>query len=123
MLRVGQVGSKLIIKHRGIRLHGLLNIDSRWQWLVIDLNQIEGIAGYIGVLSNNDGNRIAIEAYLALSQWTTSSHTFFNMGGKQDANRHLPNLPLEILGSIDGHHTRECKCGLCLDPIDACMPI
>ena len=79
--------------------------------------------GDIGVLRDNDGNRIAIEAHLALSQWATPPHAFFDVGRKEHAHRHVTNLTFEVPGSIDGHDAGMFACRLRLDACAACMPV
>src|SRR5256714_4799382 len=123
MLREGQIGAEFLIEHRCARLHRLLNINGRGEWLVVNIDQLESIVGYIGVLRDNDGNRIAKEAHLALSQWATPPHAFLDVGRKEHAHRHITNLTFEVLGSVDGHDAGTVACRLRLDARDACMPV
>src|SRR2546430_15965748 len=41
MLREGQVGAEFLIEHRCVRLHRLLNINSRGEWLIVNIDQLE----------------------------------------------------------------------------------
>src|SRR2546430_9479257 len=62
MLRESQVGAEFLIEHRCVRLHRLLNINSRGKWLVVNIHQAEGIVGEIGGFGDNDGNRVRLAA-------------------------------------------------------------
>ena len=123
MLRESQIGTELLIEHGCARLHGLLNIDGRGKQLVVNIDQIESIVGDIGVLRDNDGNWITIEAHLAISQWATPPHVFFDVGRKEHAHWHITNFTFEVPGSIDGHDAGMFACRLSLNARDAGMPI
>src|SRR6516164_4637984 len=123
MLGESQISAEFLVEHRGIRLHRLLNINSRGQCLVINLDQIKSIVGGIAVLSDNDGNWITVVAYLALSQRATPPHAFLDVGRKEHAHRHITDLAFKVLGSVNGHDAGMFACHLRLDAFDACMPI
>src|SRR3989440_8410351 len=123
MLGESHIGAEFLIEHRCVRLHRLLNINSRGKWLVVNIDQLESIVGDIGVLSDNDGNRIAIEAHLALSQWATPPHAFLDVRRKEHAHRHITDLAFEVLGNVNGHDAGIFACRLSLDAGDALMSI
>src|SRR6202030_1169072 len=60
----GHVSTKLFIQQRRAGLHGRFDVNSGWQWLVINLDQVTRIARDIAIMRDDNGNGIAKEAYL-----------------------------------------------------------
>src|SRR5258708_19753609 len=58
MLREGQIGAEFLIEHRCARLHRLLNINGRGEWLVVNIDQLESIHTHIGSFPQNNLNPI-----------------------------------------------------------------
>src|SRR5260221_10408281 len=116
MYTIGDIGAERFIQERCARLHSALDIDSRRQWFVIDVDQVDGIACGVSVFRDDHGDGFAEKAHLAFCQSTADSHALGNMP-KGIGSVIVADLSLEVLRSIDGYHNRVLSRSIGIDAV------
>ena len=61
-------GCALLVQERGTLFHGLQNVDHRRQWLVVDLDQLEGLLGDMRTDGGHGGHGMSLVKDLARGQ-------------------------------------------------------
>src|SRR5579885_361861 len=118
----GDVGAELLVQERRAWLHGFLYINNSGQRLIIDLDQIEGIARDIGSFRDHGGHRIAVEAHLALGKRAAASHPFGNVP-QRHSDSDIAHLPLQVVGCINSNHAGKFAGRICLDAVNAGLTV
>src|SRR5947209_3314899 len=116
------VGLKVFVEQRRIWLHGFLNVNYGRKGIVIDLDQVSCVACCVAVIRNDDSNRVTIETYFALSEWTVNTHTVGNMS-QRNSNRNISDHPFEVLCCINSTNTRVVASSIGIDTVNASMSI
>ena len=55
---------EVVANDRSARIHGLAGVDDRRQYVVLDLDQFEGVAGRIAVFGDDERHLLALKAHL-----------------------------------------------------------
>ena len=118
----GHVGLELLIEQWCIRLHGFLNVNHGWEWLIIDFNHVSCIADRIAVFCDDDGHRVAIETHLALGEWAMDTHAVSNVS-QRNSNRNIAHYSFEVLSGVDSENARMGAGSLSIDTGNTSMPI
>src|SRR6266498_6095428 len=116
------VGTEFFVKQRRVRLHGLLYIDGGWQWLVLDIDQVERVACGVRIVRDHRGNGVSVESDLALRQRTANAHALGDMP-EGSSDHDITNLAAQIFGGVDLDHAWKCLCGISVKADDARVTI
>ncbi len=102
----GDVVGNVVVDLRSARLNRLDRIDDRVQWLVVNLDQIEGIARDVGTLGHHDRERLSDVAD-PLGRERIGHHWLHSTQAPAafaPAEGHRPRQRLEVVAGQDRDH-------------------